>query len=265
MDHYSTLGVARNATPDEIKKAYRKLASQHHPDKGGDTNVFQKIQLAYDTLGDPAKKQQYDNPVNNGPRGFHFNFGQGGSIHDIFGAFGGLDEIIKNHHAQHSGIQTFRTRLEVQLLDAYFGTKKTIQLHTNQGPSVIMIDIPKGIVNGQQIKYEKIIPNANLLIEFIIPPDLKFDRENQNLYSNIPISIFDLVTGTTINFVTISGKEITLDIKPYTQPFMQLKLAGQGMPILNSSHYGDQILLLKPFIPDNIDNEILEVLNKHKK
>jgi DnaJ-class molecular chaperone len=60
--HYQTLGVAKTATPDEIKKAYRKLASKHHPDKGGDTATFQKIQTAYDTLIDPNKKNQYDNP-----------------------------------------------------------------------------------------------------------------------------------------------------------------------------------------------------------
>jgi DnaJ-class molecular chaperone len=68
MDHYNTLGVAKNASPDEIKKAYRKLASQHHPDKGGDKAKFQEIQVAYDTLSDTNKRQQYDNPA---PQGFH--------------------------------------------------------------------------------------------------------------------------------------------------------------------------------------------------
>ena len=62
MEHYQTLGVDRNASPDDIKKAYRRLAGQHHPDKGGDTATFQKIQQAYETLSDPQKKQEYDNP-----------------------------------------------------------------------------------------------------------------------------------------------------------------------------------------------------------
>ena len=78
-DHYQILGIAKNATPDEIKKAYRRLASIHHPDKGGDTAEFQKIQVAYDILSDPQKRQQYDNPMPQGnpfgshPGGFHFN------------------------------------------------------------------------------------------------------------------------------------------------------------------------------------------------
>ena len=62
-DAYETLGVSKTATPEEIKTAYRKLASKHHPDKGGDTSKFQEIQTAYDTLSDPVKRQQYDNPI----------------------------------------------------------------------------------------------------------------------------------------------------------------------------------------------------------
>ena len=94
MDYYKTLGVNRNASPDEIKKAYRKMAAQHHPDKGGDTATFQKIQEAYDTLSDPQKKHQFDNPNPFGNMNFHnqggtpfgFQFHQQSfNINDIFG------------------------------------------------------------------------------------------------------------------------------------------------------------------------------------
>ena len=71
MDHYTTLGVNKNASPEEIKKAYRKMAGIHQPDKGGDTAAFQDIQTAYETLSDPNKKQQYDQPTPQG--GFNFN------------------------------------------------------------------------------------------------------------------------------------------------------------------------------------------------
>ncbi len=73
--HYDTLGVSESASDQEIKQAFKKLAMQHHPDKGGDTTKFQEIQTAYDTLSDPHKKHQYDNPINNGQHGFHFDFG----------------------------------------------------------------------------------------------------------------------------------------------------------------------------------------------
>jgi curved DNA-binding protein len=90
MDYYSTLGVGRNASQDEIKKAYRKLAAQHHPDRGGDTAKFKEIEEAYRVLSDPAQRQQYDNPQ----RHSFQNFGDSGFDHmppgmeDLFRQFG---------------------------------------------------------------------------------------------------------------------------------------------------------------------------------
>jgi len=260
MNYYNILGIDKKATPDDIKKAYRRLASQHHPDKGGDTSKFQEIQTAYETLCDPVKKQQYDNPVHiRGQNGFEFNFNPD-NINDILHQFGGIHNIFN----QNRGLQTFRTIVQLSLMDAYQGVKKALQIHTNTGSSIISIDIPKGIMSGQQIKYEQLIPNANLLVEFVVQPDLHYDRQMHDLYSNVPISIFKLITGTTLNFTTISGKMLEIEVKPITQPHMQLKLIGQGMPIINSSKFGDQILLLKPFIPDTIHSDIVDILNKHK-
>ena len=96
MDHYATLGVAKSATPDEIKKAYRKLASKHHPDKGGDTATFQKIEEAYRILSDTQQRQQYDNPM---PQGFGQNF-------NFFCAIFFLGNMLhQNHHMLHAGYQ----------------------------------------------------------------------------------------------------------------------------------------------------------------
>jgi curved DNA-binding protein len=84
-DYYSTLGVPRTASADEIKRAFRKLASQHHPDKGGDTKKFQEIQAAYDTLGDDRKRAAYNSPQPQMPAGgFHQNF----NFNEIFNMFG---------------------------------------------------------------------------------------------------------------------------------------------------------------------------------
>jgi DnaJ-class molecular chaperone len=76
--------------------------------------------------------------------------------------------------------------------------------------------------------------------------------------------VLDLITGTTINFTTISGKEFEVRVPPKTQPFMQLKITGQGMPIQGTDVYGDQILLLKPYIPDTIDDEITQSILRSK-
>jgi DnaJ-class molecular chaperone len=73
--------------------------------------------------------------------------------------------------------------------------------------------------------------------------------------------VLDLIVGNSFEFTTISGKTLEVTIKPKTQPFLQLKMAGQGMPILNTDEYGDQIILLKPYIPDNIDQSIIDSIN----
>jgi DnaJ-class molecular chaperone len=269
MDHYNTLGVAKTATPDEIKKAYRKLASQHHPDKGGDTAKFQEIQTAYDTLSDPNKRQQYDNPNPFGgghPGGFHFSQTPGG-----FNFNGDFNDLFNMFHQQHARQQrrpdpVFRTTLGIQLEDAYFGNEQTVKLQTHNNTHAATIKVPKGVENGMQVKIDNMIDGASLIVEFRIIPHLKYERHGNELVCNHPISVLDLITGTTFEFTTLSGKTLEVTVKPKTQPYMQLKLAGQGMPIYGTSMYGDQIIMLKPFIPDTIDeqivNSILQSQNK---
>ena len=263
MDHYATLGVAKTATPDEIKKAYRRLASQHHPDKGGDTAMFQKVEEAYRTLSDPDKKSQYDNPNQGfnfgGPNMFSGDMDPRDLFSHIFGQRAG------NPFAnQRSNRQVFRTTVTVSLEDAYNGSNQVLKIQTPTGQKFINIEVPKGLTEQSQIKYDNIIDNGTLLVEFRILPNLKFERRNNDLYCNQKISVLDLIVGTTINFTTISGKEFEVRVPPKTQPFMQLKITGQGMPIQGTDVYGDQILLLKPYIPDTIDDEITQSILRSK-
>lgn len=263
MDHYQTLGVDKNATPDEIKKAYRKLASVHHPDKGGDTQHFQKIQSAYDTLSDPQKRRDYDNPSpfargQGFPGGFQFNFG--GDINDIFSQMFGNENPFHRPFSR----QVFRTKVTVSLNEAYTGGNHTLKMQTPNGMKVLNIEIPKGVETGNQLRYDNVIDNGSLIIEFYVSPDLRFDRKGSDLYCNQPISVLDLIIGTKLNFTTISGKTLDVNVKPNTQPHMQLRIPGEGMPRRDGT-YGDQILLIKPFIPDNIHNSIIDSIKKHQK
>lgn len=256
MDHYATLGVSKNATPDEIKKAYRKLASQHHPDKGGDTHKFQEIQTAYDVLSDPNKKAQYDNPqpqMNGFPGGFSFNM-NGVDLNDLFG------QVFRDHNGPRgTRRQVYRTRVDILLQDAYYGVNKVLELNTMSGKKVIDIKVPKGVNQNDQMRFDNVMDNNGVLVvEFNIMPDLRFDRRANDLYCNHSISVLDLIAGTNFIFKTISGKELSVTIKPKTQPFQNVRLSGYGMPIVNTNDYGDQYILLKPYIPDTIDNEIID-------
>jgi len=262
MDHYNTLGVSKNATPDEIKKSYRKLASQHHPDKGGDRAKFQDIQAAYDTLSSPEKRQQYDNPM---PQGFHHQGGMPQGFEHIFGQmFGGNPFDPFNQRRQQPQQQVFRTTINISLEQAYHGGEQILKLQTPTNVHVVTIQIPKGIQNGNQMRIDKVMDGASLIVDFRVEPHLKYDRQGNDLICNHSISVFDLIVGTTFEFTTLSGKTLEVTVKPKTQPFMQLKLANQGMPIHNTIMFGDQIILLKPFIPDTIDEEVINSINQQK-
>lgn len=262
MDHYNTLGVPRDASQEDIKKAFRKLAMTHHPDKGGDPNEFQKINEAYEVLSNPDKRLQYDNPS---PRQNPFNGGfqyaqSGFDLNDIFNQIFG-QRGPNNPNQQ----QTYRTRVTVSLVDAYKGNDHILQLALQTGVKVINIKVPIGIQSGDHVRYDNIIDNATLIVEFIVIPDLRFDRQGNDLYANLPISVLDLIVGTKVEFTTISGNKVEVTINPNTQPTQQIRLRGMGMPLHSANNvFGDQILLLKPYIPDNISNDIIESINRFK-
>ena len=260
MDHYTVLGVPKGAAAEDIKKAYRKLASQNHPDKGGDTAKFQSIQIAYDTLSDPQKRAAYDNPTPQGrSSGFGFssnNFDINDILSQVFGQ--------RNPFQQRGQAQVFRTQVSISLQDAYKGGSHVLKMQTQTGTKVLDVTIPPGISSGDQLRYENVIENASLIVEFRVLPDLRFERKGADLHCNHSISVLDLIVGGKFEFTTISGAVVEVQVKPKTQPHMQLKLAGHGMPIIRTADHGDQIILLRPFIPDNIDDDIIQSIVRSK-
>jgi DnaJ-class molecular chaperone len=267
MDHYKTLGVAKNATPDDIKKAYRRLAAIHHPDKGGDTAEFQKVQLAYETLSDPQKKQQYDNPNPYGqgmpgagfPGGFSFHM-NGVNINDIFGTMFG--DGFARGGAFKPQPPSYRTAVNLTLEQVYNGGEQVLQFNDHTGSKVIKIEIPKGVENGQTMRYDNLIKDSILLVEFRVQPHQNFERQGPHLYSIHEINVLDLIVGSSFTFKTISGKTVDVTVPPKSQPGSKLRLIKSGLPINND--FGDQYILLKPFIPDIIDERILDAISNHK-
>ena len=260
MNHYTTLGVMKDATPEDIKKAYRKLVMEHHPDKGGDITKFQELTNAYETLSDSNKRAAYDNPAAQNSFGQHpggFNFNVNGF--DLDGLFGQMFGRNGNPFQQQP---TYKTRVTVSLVDAYNGKEHLIQLSTPDGVKAVNIKIPVGVNSGDQVRYDNIIPNAIFIVEFVVLPDVRFERHGNDLCTSFPISVLDLIIGTKITVNTIAEKKIEVDIKPRTQPTQHIRLAGQGMPVGNGK-FGDQILLLRGTIPDTIHNDVIESITRN--
>ena len=259
MDHYNTLGLAKTATPEDIKKAYRKLASKNHPDKGGDTAAFQKIQTAYDTLSDPQKRQEFDNPSPFGNRQGHPGAQGFAGFQDVF-----TEMFRQQAAAQQRQPQMYRTTIWVTLEQVMTGGDQAVHLQTQTGSHTVSVHVPRGIQDGNQIHCPGVLGDASLLVEFRIHPHLKFNRRGADLEVTHTTSVFDLIIGSTFEFTTLSGKTLEVTIPPRTQPHMSLKIAGHGLPMPGSSKLGDQIILLKPVIPAIIDQSIIDSILQNR-
>jgi curved DNA-binding protein len=251
---YQTLGVNRDATPDEIKRAYRKLASQHHPDKGGDKARFQEIQSAYDTLTDSQRRAAYDNPGFGGSfrADAPFDFQ---TIFDIFGT-------RFQHPQQQQRRQQARMSLWVTLRDVAAGGRKTISVGTQQGTHAVEIEIPAGIEDGDTVQYTGIGPGGmDLVVSYRIHPDARFGRQGLNLYTEHTISIWHMITGGTTQVKDILGNVLELTISAKTQPGTTVRLRNRGLNGRNTSA-GDLMVKLQAQIPDQIDPELLSLIEK---
>lgn len=261
MDYYSVLGVTKTATQDEIKRAYRKLAAQHHPDRGGDTAKFQDIQAAYDTLSDSQRRQHYDmhgsRPNTGGPQmgpgGFHFEFGPG-VFDEIFSQFGFQRSDRK---------QSYSAVVFIDLEQVANGGQKIIHLNFPQGQKIINIDIPRGIDDGQNVRYDNVVPDASLVIQFRVANHAHYTRRGLDLYRTVSVNVFELITGTTIKIVDIYSKELEVNIAPRTKIGTTLRCARRGLDTPRG--VGDLYISLLSHIPDTISDELLTAINKEVK
>ena len=258
-DHYATLGVARNASPDEIKRAFRKLASQHHPDKGGDTAKFQEIQAAYDTLGDAAKRQQYDNPApqfSGMPGGAQFNMG------DIFSQmFGGG---MGGFPGQHPRRNHMRMSLWITLKDVATGGRRQVAVGSMAGQSTIEIDIPQGIGDGDMVQYSGIAPGGqDLVIEFRIHPHPLFRRDGLNLTMDHRVSVWDMILGGDTTVTNLDNNQLVVSIPQLTDNGTTLRLRGRGIQD-RSGATGDLFVKLYALLPKTITPELAAAIQQHR-
>lgn len=262
MNYYSVLGVPKTATRDEIKKAYRNLAKEHHPDRtGGNDEMFKKINEAYETLKDPAKRRNYDNPSqqNRFDTGYTQQWESGNveSFHeffrDIFGASAGF------HHSQYSQPKNkdLRATLEVNLESIFVPQKRTIHLKTGRSEKTIEVDIPAGVNDGAVIRYRGYgqdvltrVPPGDLFVTIKVNDSNHFKRKSSDLYSSITIDAIDAIIGTTVEFENIDHNKIKVHIPESSQPGQLLRISGKGLPKNNNQNdKGNLYLSIKITVP----------------
>ena len=255
-NYYHTLGLERTATADEVKRAYRRLASQHHPDKGGDKLKFQEVEEAYRTLSDPNKRTQYDNPgfgnfdSNPGFQSATFNFD---SIFNMFGA---------QFHPHMQRQQQAQMTLWITLTDVAQGGPRTITVGTDRGTTAVEIDIPLGINDGDRVQYARIGPGGmDLIITFRIHNHPRWQRQGQHLICEETIGLWDLILGCDITIKDILNNQLQITIPPRTQPGSMIRLKGRG---LNGRQQipGDLLLRVQGRMPDSIDSSLLNLIEQ---
>lgn len=270
-DYYSTLGISKDAGPDDIKRAYRKLASQHHPDKGGDTKKFQEIEEAYRTLSDPEKRSQYDNPQ---PQ---FQGGFGGfppGFEDIFSAFGGSGHPFGNMFGQRQQPprnKTLNIQTRINLEEAFHGKELIASVTLPSGKDqVINVKIPAGIHDGTTLRLAGMgddtfqnIPRGDIQLTIGIHPHMTFQRQGDDLIRNIEISCIDAMIGKNVYVDTIDGKTLEIKVNAGTQPGTIISAQGYGMPNINDSRFKGRLLLnVQMTVPSNLNEEQKEALKK---
>ena len=257
MDHYQVLGVSRDADQNTIKKAYRKLASKHHPDRGGDKSKFQEVQKAYEVLSDPQQRQEYDNPNLFG--GGNNPFGPNSPFQDIFTDIFGMGnrQPIKNP----DGIMD----IEITLLQAYTGIDYTVGSPEGQ----VKLTIPPGTqsqtkfrITGKAGGRMPNLPPGDLIVRIHVINPPEWGRERDDLFIRAEITAIEAMIGTKLRITHINGKQYEVNIKPGTQPGERVRMAGLGMPNPHNSRVGSLFILIQMHVPTIDDEEDIKLLNK---
>jgi curved DNA-binding protein len=281
-DYYEVLGVSKNAGDDDIKKAYRKLARQHHPDRNpGDKQAetrFKEIQDAYDVLSDKKKREQYDRFGFAGPSAagsgfpggatFHWGGGAGDTaqldpsqFEEILREFGGLPGFGDGLGRRGRGTRRKPTAApppehipEVTVPLETAATGGTISL--NVDGQHIDVRIPPGVAEGQTMRLAgQGAGGQDLYIKIRIGPHAYFRREGNDIILQVPLTVAEAALGTTVDVPTLDGTRLGVKVPPGTSSHARLRLRGKGIK------GGDQYIEIKIMVPaakDDSSRKLLE-------
>ena len=279
-DPYATLGVSKNASEEDIRRAFRKLAKELHPDiSSGNEERFKKVSSAYEILSDPDKRRAYDRGEIDGrgdPRhpgfrqygrsaragaGAGFNggfdeFGFGDIFSDIFGGVGqrggGRPNFVSKGH-------DVRYTLEVDFLEAVGGATKRVTL---PGGGTLDLNVPAGVTDGQVLrlkgKGQRGVGGAepgDALVEIRVRPHALFKREDDDILLEVPITIDEAVLGAKVEVPTISGR-VQLSVPKGTSSGRVFRLKGKGVKSAGRTEAGDQLVTVRIALPETIDDSL---------
>ena len=284
-DPYAILGVDRSASNDSIRRAYLKLVKELHPDVNPSPEAearFKTISVAYDLLGDPEKRAQFDRGEINsdgepirpswggraGPAGNPFAGGMGGGFSDFFSdAFaghGGPGGFADRQSYGRRG-RDLRYTLEVAFLEAALGAKKRVTLPEG---GVLELAVPAGVREGQVLRLKgKGAPGfangapGDALVEIKVARHPQFTRKKDDIHLELPITLDEAVLGAKIEVPTLTGR-VQLQVPKGTSSGKIFRLRGKGVKPATGTTAGDQLVTVRIVMPDTIDGELEDFITQ---
>jgi curved DNA-binding protein len=258
VNYYEILGVESTATEEDIKKAYRKMAMKHHPDRGGDQTEFQKIQEAYAILSDAQKRQQYDNPQQQNFNQFN---GMPPNFEEILRSFGmggfrNVDDIFARQHRPHN--RTLNLQTTITLEDAFSGKEIIANIQLPSGrEQIINVKIPAGVQDGTVLRLREIgddsvpnIPRGDVHLTVGVLQHGKFHRQGDDLILEVDLNAFEAMLGCVLPVRTLDDKLLDVNIAAQTQTVIILGVKVFGLHNLHDPRFKGRLLLkLKVVIP----------------
>ena len=286
-DPYIVLGVPRTSSEDEIRRAYRKLAKELHPDmnpanRASAEERFKKVSAAYDIVGDPEKRRQYDrgeiDAGGEARRGFHRTYAGGGRaaggarpgedfsfgdiFSDLFGSMRGRGEPGSPFGMRGRDV---RYSLEVDFLEAAMGARKRVTLPDG---GVLDIAVPEGVADRQVLRLKgKGSPGlrgaepGDAMVEIRVRPHPHFKRVDDDIVLDLPITIDEAVLGAKIEAPTISGR-VQVTLPKATSSGRIFRLKGKGVHNTTTGHTGDQLVSVRIVLPEEIDDKLAYFLSE---
>lgn len=297
-DYYKVLGVPKNATADQIRKAYKKIARQNHPDaKPGDTAAaerFKQAAEAYEVLGDADKRKQYDQfgdaykyaQAAGGAGGGPFPGGgfRGGSgpidLGDLFGGQVDLGDIFGGAFGQQFGGggggrtraqprrgSDLRSEINVPFTVAASGGDHDVSLQRNGKVERMTVKIPPGVREGSVIRLagqgEPGDAGAgDLLVTVRVAPHPYFRREGNDILLDVPVTIAEAALGTKVDVPTLSDGQVTLTIPAGTSSGTKIRMRGLGVADPKTKARGDQFVVVKIVVPRTLDERAADLLRQ---
>ncbi len=277
-DYYETLGVARNATEEELKKAYRELAKKYHPDLHPDNRKemeakFKEINEAYGVLSDPKKRSDYDltgnvtfEPGAGGyPPGYvhyeDFGFGDAGGFEDIF------SEIFGGRKRRREKGADIEYHLELDFLRSVKGAEVKITVDRHPGIETLTVKIPPGVKDGSRVRVAgkghasfEGGPAGDLYILIRVKPHPYFSRVENDIYVDLPVTVQEAIFGAEIDVPTIDGFT-RIKLPPGTRGGTKMRLRGKGVPVAHGER-GDQYVVINVTVPKSVNKKGKELLEE---